>query len=117
MDVDVRKKLLLESLKQSFVDDYDVYKNIIKQINNNFDELKLDYQWTYDNFCIEFINMSMEKLEKIDIFRYPNFNKFVSNFWKFNMIIIKTIIINKFEELEYDYKKNIPLINKSHFLN
>jgi len=117
MKVEERKDLLLQSLKQSFVDDYDVYKNIVEQINSDFEKLELGYRWTYDEFCVNFLNVSIQKLEEIDIFRYPNFSEFVKNFWKFNLIIIRTVIINKFEELGYDYEKNLTSVRESYFLD
>jgi len=117
MKVEERKDLLLQSLKQSFVDDYDIYKNIVEQINSDFEKLELGYRWTYDEFCVNFLNVSIQKLEEIDIFRYPNFSEFVKNFWKFNLIIIRTVIINKFEELGYDYEKNLTSVRESYFLD
>ena len=116
-DTEENKKLLLQSLTQSFVDDYLVYKNMVERINNDFDTLELDYQWTYDEFCVNFLNESMKKLEEINIFKFLNFEDFSKNFWKFNLIVIRTIIINKFDELGYNYDEFESLHQNSKFLD
>lgn len=103
--IEENKKILSEALKNSFVDDYPSYKKIIDNINNDFEELKIDFKWSYDQFCVDFLNESMKKIEEVDIFRYKNFEDFYMNFWNFNLIIVRTILLNKFEELGYDYKK------------
>ena len=103
--VEERKKILTQALNQSFVDDYNAYKSIIDNINSDLKELNIDYQWTYDEFCVEFLNESMKKLEEIDIFRSTNFQDFYRNFWDFNLIVVRDIIMNKFNELGYDYKE------------
>jgi hypothetical protein len=47
MCVKENKELLLKALNQSFVDDYDVYKGIIENINDDFKKLKINQQYKY----------------------------------------------------------------------
>jgi len=112
-----KKKLLTEALNTSFVDDYNTYKIIIDTINNDFKELNIDYEWSYDQFCVDFLNKSINNLDHIDIFSHGNLNDFYKNFWKFNLIVIKEIIINKFDELGYDYNEFENLLNKQKYIN
>lgn len=115
--IEDRKKLLSTALNQSFVDDYSAYRNIVNNINDDFKTLSIDYEWTYDEFCVKFLDESMAKLEESDIFKFTNFKDFYSNFWNFNLVVIREIIINKFEELDYDYSKYESLINSKNYID
>lgn len=113
-----QKELLYESLNQSFVDDYATFYKIITKINEDMILLGVDYQWSYNDFCVEFLDESMKKIEQVDIFNYnslDDFNQnFWVNFWKFNLVIIRSVIANKFDDLGYDYEK---YVNRLYFLN
>ncbi len=117
MNVQENKELLLKALTQSFVDDYTAYKKIVENINCDFNKLEIDYQWTYDEFCVNFLNESMKKLEQIDIFKELSFDQFYKNFWKFNLIVVRTIIISKFDELGYNFEEYDSLSNDIILLN
>jgi len=116
-NIEERKETVSQALKQSFVDDYSAYKNIIKNINSNFKEFEIDYEWSYDDFCITFLTESLDKLDYIDIFQYATFDDFYNNFWNFNLIVVRTIIIKKCEELGYDYSKFEEQINNQNYLD
>jgi hypothetical protein len=115
--VNDRKKLLSQALNQSFVDDYNAYRNIVDNINADFKLLLIDYEWSYNDFCVDFLNESISKLDKIDIFKYSTFEDFYSNFWNFNIIVINDIIMNKFQSLGYDYSKYEKLSNNQKYLD
>jgi len=114
MDIKNNKELLHDALNQAFVDDYNSFNNIVIKINKDMKVLEIDYQWSYNDFCVEFLDESMKKIEQVDIFNYNSFDDFNRNFWKFNLIVVRTIIANKFDELGYDYES---YINRLYFLN
>lgn len=115
MAVQENKQLFLSALNQSFVDDYKVYKGIVGNINEDFKKYEINYEWSYDDFCINFLDETMKKLEKVDIFKHVNsFEDFYHNFWKFNLDVVRTIIINKIVELGYNHEK---MISESYLIN
>lgn len=111
-----RKKLLTIVLNKSFVDDYGAYKSIVVNINKDFKRLEIDYEFNYDQFCISFLNKSLNEFEEANIFKHKNFKDFYTNFWNFNIFVIKNIIMDKFDELGYDYSKYKNLINDTNYI-
>lgn len=102
-DLEERKKILTEAFNKSFVDDYDVYKSIISKINSEFKDMNIDYEFTYDEFCVEFLNETIENLKKVDIFEYQTFQEFYYHFWDFNLYVIRIVLKKKIESLGYDF--------------
>ena len=45
-----------------FVDKYDIFKKTIDQLNEFFKLAKIDYQYTYDEFCKELTEEFMKNL-------------------------------------------------------
>lgn len=116
-DLNQKKQVLTDALTQSFVDDYDAFRSIVNNINDDFKVLEMDYEYTYDTFCVNFLEESLNKLEEEDIFKYTNFKDFYENFWSFNLFVIKTLLIKKFAELGYDYDEYDKLINKTEYIS
>lgn len=104
MDVKLRKEILESALVKSFVEDYREYKNTIKFINNDFKKSDIKFQYSYDQFCVDFLNETLKNLETTDIFKYENFSDFYSNFWKFNLYNLKSMLSSKLTELGYEYE-------------
>lgn len=111
-----RRQILKESFNKSFVDDYEVYKSIIQSINDEFKELGIEYEFTYDEFCVSFLKETMENLKKIDILNYKNFQDFYFNFWDFNLYVIREVLKKKIESLGYDFEEiHQKMLTKNYF--
>ena len=107
-----RTKYLPDAI-QAYYKHYDKQKGIVrctlkyaKAVTQEEKEKMQHYiEWTYDEFCVSFLNESLNKLEQIDIFQSTSFEDFYKNFWNFNLVVVRSIIIDKCKELGYDYKK------------
>lgn len=105
MDVEERKIKIKDALIISFVDDYKSYKSTMKIINKDFKKFKIDYQYVYDDFCVEFLNQT---LESMDIFNVNEFENFYINFLQFSSYNIKMMIKKKLNYLGYDFEDFKP---------
>lgn len=103
MDIEERKNILKSALINSFVDDYSAYKNTIKFINNDLNESNIKFQYSYDQFCADFLNQTLINIEDIDIFNADQYNQFYVNFWQFNLYNLQCMLNNKLAELGYKY--------------
>jgi len=103
MEIEERKKVLKTALINSFVDDYTAYKNTIDFINKDLSNSNIKYQYSYDEFCVEFLNETLTNLEDIDIFTDKN-NDFFINYWKFNLYNLQCMLNKKLCELGYKYE-------------
>lgn len=104
MEIEERKKVLKNALTNSFVDDYDSYKKTIEFINKDLIESNINFQYKYDEFCIDFLNETLKNVEQIDIFSFDEFNQFYFNFWKFNLYNLQSMLNNKLDVLGYKYE-------------
>lgn len=104
MTIEERKEILKSALINSFVEDSKDYKNTIEVINSDLKESNIDFQYTYDEFCIEFLNQAIKNLEEIDIFSFNEFNQFYVNFWQFNLYNLQCVLTKKFNELGHKYE-------------
>ena len=95
MKAEEKKNILKTSLINSFVDDYNAYKSTIIFINKELKELNINYQYTYDEFCLEFLNKTLENIEFIDLQNIQS--DFFINFWKFNLYNIQSMLNKKIE--------------------
>ncbi len=115
MEVEDRKKVIKTALINSFVDDYDAYKATIKFINNDLKKSKIKFKYTYDQFCIEFLNETLINIENVDIFTVEGYNQFYINFWQFNLYNLQTMLNKKLDILGYkfeDFYKNSSIKQK-----
>ena len=103
MEIEERKKVLKKALTDSFVEDSKAYKSTIEFINTDFINSNIDFKYTYDEFCIEFLNQTLSNLEDIDIFNYDEYDQFYNNFWKFNLYNLQCMLSNKLDKLGYKY--------------
>lgn len=103
MDIEERKKVLQFALTNSFVDEYKAYKSTIDFINKDLSDSNIDFQYSYDEFCIEFLNQTLKNLEDIDIFSFNEYDKFYVNFWQFNLYNLQCMLNKKLEELGYKF--------------
>jgi hypothetical protein len=104
MTIEERKEVLKMALIYSFVEDYKEYKSTIDFINKDLIESKIDYQYTYDEFCVDFLEQTLQNLEEIDIFSFNEFNQFHINFLQFNLYSLQCMLTNKFNKLGYKYE-------------
>lgn len=104
MEIEQRKKVLKTALINSFVDDYEAYKKTIEFINTDLIESNINFQYKYDEFCVDFLNETLKNIEDIDIFSFDEFNQFYINFWKFNLYNLQSMLTNKLEKLGYKYE-------------
>jgi len=103
MEIQERKNVLKKALTNSFVDDYISYKNTIDFINNDLLNSNINFQYSYDEFCVEFLNQTLKNIEDVDIFDNDKFDKFYAEFWKFNLYNLQCMLIEKLNELGYKY--------------
>ena len=104
MNVEKRNEILESALVNSFIEDYKEYKKTIDFINKDFKNNNINFQYSYDQFCVDFLNQSLKNGHEIDIFTSNQFEEFYSNFWKFNLYNLQTMISEKLDELGYEYE-------------
>lgn len=102
MEVKNRQELLKKALIESFVDEYKIYRKTLDSINKYFNDYNIDFQYTYDDFCSEFLNHSMKNIEHIDIFSIEQYNQFYLRLLQFNLYILQVMLTDKIEKLGYD---------------
>lgn len=104
MTIEERKEILKTALTYSFVEDYKEYKSTVEFINNDLKKSNIDYQYTYDEFCIDFLNQTLKNIEEIDIFSFNEYNQFYINFWQFNLYNLQCMLTKKVNELGYNFE-------------
>ena len=108
MKIEERKEILREALINSFIEEYKSYKNIVKIINKDLRKSKIDFKYSYNDFCIDFLNESLKNIEKIDIFSdKAQFNEFLINFYQFNLYILQTMLKNRLNNITYEAPEDI----------
>lgn len=95
MEIDERKKELKTALINAFLDEKKTYKKTIRLINKDFKKANIDYKYTYDEFCGDFLKQSLESVETIDIFAELQLDKFLINLWEFNLYNLNEMINKK----------------------
>jgi len=98
-----RKKVIKEALVNSFVEEHDAYKNTISFINKELCDNEIIYQYTYDEFCVDFLDQTLKEIENVDIFDFDESESFYSNFWVFNLYNLKNMLSIKLDTLGYKY--------------
>jgi len=104
MGNDERKKVVEAALVDSFVEEYKSYKNTINLINNDLSDKNINFQYTYDEFCINFLSYTLNSIDSVDIFDFDRYEEFYSNFLKFNLYNLKNMLSDKLNELGYKYE-------------
>ena len=105
MEIEERKRIVEHALTNSFVDDYKAYKNTLDIINMDLKKSNIEFQYTYDEFCVDYLNESLQNIQEIDIFKGDNFDQFYANFWRFNLYNLQCMLNRKLEALGYDFDK------------
>ena len=84
------------------------------RVNNDLKESNINFKYTYDEFCVEFLNETLENIENIDIFNFEQFNQFYINFWNFNLYTLQSMLNKKIDSLGYKFEDffNTSKINK-----
>lgn len=100
MDIEERKKVLKTALINSFVDDYKAYKNTIEFINNDLQKSDINFKYSYDEFCLAFLNQTLKNIEDIDIFTSNEYD----HFWQFNLYNLQCMLTEKLDELGYKFE-------------
>ena len=99
-----RKIILKNALINSFVDDYSAYKSTIKFINNDLKTSNINFEYSYDEFCTDFLNETLSNIEDIDIFNEISYNNFYINYWQFNLFNLQCMLHKKLLTLGYKYE-------------
>jgi len=99
-----RKKVIKEALVNSFVEEHYAYKNTISFINKELCDNEIQYQYTYDEFCVDFLAQTLKEIENVDIFNFDEYDSFYSNFWIFNLYNLKNMLSIKLDTLGYKYE-------------
>ena len=105
MEIDERKKNITSILTESFVEEYEAYKKALNYLNKDFRKSKIGFQYSYDQFCTDFLRQSLDSIEAHDIFVVTDYRQFKLNLWQFNMFNIECMLKKKIEELGYDAKE------------
>lgn len=110
MELEERKNILKTALTTSFVDNHNDYKYTISLLNKDLKKIKINFEYSYDEFCIDFLNQTLSTIEDVDIFDAEEFGQFYDNFWKFNLYNLQSMINKKLDEVGVDrdvfYKKS-----------
>lgn len=104
MEIKDKKNTMKDALIESFVNDHKAYKNTISFINKDLSDANINFQYSYDEFCIDFLNESLLGVESNDIFMYENFSDFYSNFFEFNLMILQNMLSKKLKNLGYSFE-------------
>ena len=104
MELEQRKNVLKTALTNSFVEDYEAYKKTIEFINSDLLQNNINYQYNYDEFCVDFLNQALKSVEDVDIFSFNEYNQFYVNFWKFNLYNLQCMLNDKLDKLGYKYE-------------
>jgi len=104
METKERKRIIKKALTNSFVDDYGAYKNTISFINRDLEKSNIDFQYSYDEFCVEFLNETLKNIEDIDIFTVEGYDQFYINFWQFNLYNLQCMLNKKLIKLGYNFE-------------
>lgn len=105
MEIEDKKRIIENALVNSFVDDYRAYRNTLDIVNLDLKKSKIEYQYTYDEFCVDYLTESLNNLEEIDICSFGSTEQFYNNFWKFNLYNLQCMLNKKLESLGYDFSK------------
>jgi len=100
-DIEERKKEFKEKLiNDLFIERYDTFKESITLINMALENFKMNYQYTYDGFCNDYINECMEYMDK-----YPTLD--MMNPRQISLLTLPLIlsIINKIKN-KYGFKND-----------
>ena len=104
MKIEDRKKVIKTALVNSFVDDSKAYKSTIEFINKDLKKSEINFQYSYDEFCLEFLNETLINIENIDIFTVDGFDQFYINFWQFNLYNLQCMLNKKLDILGYNFE-------------
>lgn len=104
MEVKDRQNTIKDALIESFVNDRNAYKNTIAFINKDLSDANIDYQYSYDEFCVDFLNESLLGIESNDIFIYEKFHDFYTNFYEFNLVTLQNMLTKKLKNLGYSFE-------------
>lgn len=96
-DIDDKRLELEHKLNVLFVDSYNTLMEAVKLINKALEAMNIDYEYTYDQFCIDFAN---------EMYEYQNKNR-DCDMTDVNNIIIYTgfiivSMINKIKDKTYN---------------
>lgn len=101
MKIEDRKNTIKNALIESFLNDHKAYENTISFINKDLSDANINFQYSYNEFCVDFLNESLLGVEDNDIFIYENFNDFYSNFFEFNLSTIEKMLSKRLNKLGY----------------
>lgn len=87
----IKKKLETEL----YVERYDTFKKSVEFLNKSLESFGINYQYTYDNFCVDFTNECMDFIEN-----YPEIDLMNSNRM---MLYTLPILINIIEKAKNNY--------------
>lgn len=64
MNIEEKKKEILDRLSELFVDRYDFFKETVDKLNELLARYDVDFQYDYNTFCKEYIDKCMTILEE-----------------------------------------------------
>ena len=105
MEVEERIKVVKDSLITSFVEGYKAYKNTIELINKDFKKSNIHFRYSYDQFCLDYLNQSLDYTKAVDIFKITNYAQFGMNFEQFCLYNVECMVCVKLEKMGYNFQK------------
>jgi hypothetical protein len=114
MNKDIKKnklKIFMERiLIYTFAECSNDYKRIVLLLNKDLKKFKIDFKYTYDAFCIEYLNQFLDNFDNTDIFDYAKQDQFDENYRKFHLYNIQCMIDKMLDKVGLDreifYKKS-----------
>jgi len=96
MNIERRKKIIVSILINCFVDDYAANKKIVDKLNQDMKNAQIPYNYTYDDFCIDFLKSTMATIQYSNLFNLQSYDTFVKNLSNFNKKTIQSMFVGKF---------------------
>ena len=94
---------LSNAMSRSFVEDYKEHKNSIDTVNADLKKCGIPYQYSYDEYCKDFMKETKRNMNFLEYFAYERTNKL--GYWQFNLFNLRSMLKRKLEGLGYDFEK------------
>jgi hypothetical protein len=101
MTIEEKKRTIEVALTTSFVDSYEKHKSTLGIINKDLKKSKIKYQYSYDEFCADLLNITLQSLNDVDIFSYNSYDQLFSNVREFTADNLMVMLVRKIESLGY----------------
>ena len=105
MEINEKIKVFVSVYTDMFVDGHSYFKEIISLANVDFKFGNIPYQYTYDEFCKEYLMEIENNPYRFEVFAGTNRSQFMTIFANISFDICEDLIRNKVISLGYDWSK------------